>query len=494
MKDVLKNRQIPDTFDIESSFDVLNIKLYASEHKNGNYYIDIFINQLVKKFTTYNSDIFEIKISGLYKFINKGDTTLTYLFEQLKENNFSIEFEGNDESITSLNITCINRTHNEVDDLIYQIQNLPLIIELSSKTDIPVVGIIIMKVVAQIISKMKLLYKAIVLDLDDTLWIGTLSEVGVDKIIENMYSEKGNMFISFMKFVNTLAKELGIFIAICSRNDSKMVETAIEKLDENVFPLKSQIDCIIANNNDKSDNIKIIAKKLSILQKSIVFIDDNQIVRDEVKRKMPEVFVPEWTNHSELVTQLITGCIYERCELSLNSQNRRKQYGILQTERTQNTLPALFIKVINDDKHTESVKLYSKSNQFKFSRNDDRFEYKAKSLYFEICRENGEFLGICSAITYVLSGDKFFILNWAISCRYFEIGLEEFILLYIHKIAKANKIFISFQRSEYNQKVCELLDKYLGISNDIEIPDAIEIFFTKKNLDNISKNTNLKQI
>ena len=34
-----------------------------------------------------------------------------------------------------------------------------------------------MKIVAQEISKLKILYKAIVLYLDDTLWSGTLAEV-----------------------------------------------------------------------------------------------------------------------------------------------------------------------------------------------------------------------------------------------------------------------------------------------------------------------------
>src|SRR5690606_20167594 len=120
-------------------------------------------------------------------------------------------------------------------NFIYQIQNLPTIVELSSKTDIPAVGIIIMKIVALIISKLKILYKAIVLDLDDTLWMGTLSEVGIDKIKGNLQSEQGATFIAFMKFVKTLANELGIFITICSRNDSKMVETAIEELDDNIF-------------------------------------------------------------------------------------------------------------------------------------------------------------------------------------------------------------------------------------------------------------------
>ncbi len=98
-----------------------------------------------------------------------------------------------------------------------------------------------------------------------------------------MNSEKGAPFIEFMKFIKTLGQELGLFIALCSRNNTNLIESTINELDENIFPLKNQIDYIIANNNDKSENIQVIAEQLSILPNSIVFIDDNQIVRDEVK-------------------------------------------------------------------------------------------------------------------------------------------------------------------------------------------------------------------
>lgn len=459
-----------------------------------NAFLRVYINDFVKKFRDYNTDEFVVAITGLRKFIPKDDKVLVSLIEELKQNKFTIENEGSQESINEIDITCKNITKNTSHKFKYEIQNLPAIVEISSKTDIPVVGIIITKIVAQIISKTKIIYKAIALDLDDTLWNGTLSEVGIDKIKENLQSEQGAAFISFMKFVKSLANELGIFITICSRNDSKIVESTIEELDDNIFPLKNQIDYIISNNNDKSENIRKIAEQLSILPNSIVFIDDNQIVRDEVKLQLPEVFVPEWTNHSELVTQLIAGCIFERVELSLNSQNRRKQYKIIQTERTQNYLPKLFVKVINDNKHTESIKLYTKSNQFKFSRNDDKFEADAKSLYFEICRENGENLGICSAITYTNSYDTFYIHNWAISCRYFEIGLEEFILMYIQKIAIASKIFINYQHSEYNQKVRELLDKYSVAFMNNDKNDKIEMIISNEIEDKMNNNTNLREL
>ena len=461
---------------------------------NGITNLHVYINNFVKKFRNYNNDEFLIAISGLNKFVNEDDKVLTSLFEKLKENSFTIEFEGNEESINHIEITCKNITKGTSNTFKYPIHNLPTIVELSSKTDIPTVGIIIMKIVALVICKLKILYKAIVLDLDDTLWMGILSEVGIDKIKGNLQSEQGAPFIAFMKFVKTLANELGIFITICSRNDSKMVESTIEELDDNIFPLKSQIDYIVANNNDKSENVIKIAEHLSILPNSIVFIDDNQLVRDEVKSKLPEVFVPEWTNHNELVTQLIVGCIFERVELSLSSQNRRKQYKIIQTERTQNSLPALNVKINNDGKHIESIKLYYKSNQFKFSRNDDKFGCDAKSVYFEICRENGENLGICSAITYTLTYETFHIHNWAISCRYFEIGLEEFILRYIQNIANASKIFINYQHSEYNQKVSELLAKYSDAFKNDDKNDMIEILFTNEIAHNINENTNLREL
>jgi len=456
-----------------------------------NSFLCVYINDFVKKFRNYNKDEFIIAISGLKNFIPNDDNNLTWLFEQLKENKFRIEFEGNEENINEIDITCKNITKNTSFNFKYPIQNIPTIIELSSKTDIHLGGIITTKIVALIISKLKTLYKAIILDLDDTLWKGTLSEDGIDKIIENMNSEKAIPFIEFMKFVKALGTELGIFIAISSRNDSKMVESLIDKLNVNIFPLKNQIDYIIANDNNKSENIRIISEQLSILPSSIVFIDDNQIVRDEVKQKWTDVFVPEWGNHNELVTKLIASCIFERAELSINSQNRRKQYKIIQTERIQNSLPKLNVKVLNDDGHTESIKLYSKSNQFKFSLNDDKFKADTESLYFEIIRENGENLGICSAITFTRTNDIFLINNWAISCRYFELGLEELILLYIQKIANVNQVFFNYQHTEYNQKVSEMIAKYSDAFNENDKKSTIEINFTKAILDTFNKNTNL---
>jgi predicted enzyme involved in methoxymalonyl-ACP biosynthesis len=180
--------------------------------------------------------------------------------------------------------------------------------------------------------------------------------------------------------------------------------------------------------------------------------------------------------------------------LSLNSQKRRKQYKIIQTERTKNSLPKLFVKVIIDKHNAESIKLYSKTNQFKFSQNDYDFNAEAKSVYFELFKNDGVNLGIAASISYINTYDTFHILNWAISCRFFEIGLEEFILNYFHKTAKTQNISINYIQTGDNQKVIELIAKYSNIFSNSDDTDILKIIFTVETLVNISENTNLMAI
>ena len=160
-----------------------NYKLLTNRQQIDNIFLCIYINNFVKLFRYYNNDKFLITISGLKNFINEDEEDIIYLLKQLEENDFTIKFEGNDESISILEIICENISNDTTYSYKYDIQDLPSIIELSSKTNIPAVGIIIMKVVARIIIKLKTLYKAIVLDLDDTLCFRPKEKesLGIDK-------------------------------------------------------------------------------------------------------------------------------------------------------------------------------------------------------------------------------------------------------------------------------------------------------------------------
>ena len=468
-----------------------NVLIMIGIESPVNKYIDIYINSYVRQFRNFITSNYIVNIGGVAGFIAADDNDLSFLLRKLQTYGFEVTISNGQDTIDEIQVEYTIRGNANDELFEYRIENLVSTIYLSSKTGISIVGILVMQIISEIICKSKIVYKAVILDLDDTIWRGTLAEDGIDAIKQNLRSNDAIPFIGFMRFIQALAKEQGLYIAICSRNDKEKVLSAIDRLDENEFPLKDQIDCIVANYNDKSKNIKAIAQKLSILTSACVFIDDNKIVRDEVRQNLPEVFVPDWNNHDELLTLLLTCGAFDRFELSLKSRSRKRLYAVLQQEREKSYLPQLLVKVSDDINHVEAMRLYAKSNQFKFSEKKEYYE-KSRSLIFEIYRGNGENLGVCSALTYAENKQNFHVLNWAISCRYFEIGLEEYILMYIFALANNRTITFAFDDTGLNGKVIELIKKYRDIFIENDKDGNICFVPNRQSINGMQLNTNLK--
>lgn len=458
-----------------------------------NHFVNFYIDNVINAFRTYNDSLFNINIQGFGLFAHKEDKLFAYLLSQLANHGFFVNIDADDaeECFCVLTIVGENRETGEVYNFCYNVQDLLCLINLASQTNVSVVCIMVMKIIAMFICRIKTLYKAVVLDLDDTLWNGTLSEEGLDKIIANQKTIKGAQYIRFANFIKVLADSLGIYIAVCSRNDPKMVSMAMDALDEEIFPLKNKIDCIVASANDKSSNLKEIAANLSILPNSIVFIDDNAIVRDEVSNNIPGICVPNWNTHEELITLLSIGCIFDRYELSLNAQNRRKQYKIIQVLRSSNYLPVLLVREIKDANHVLAAKLYKKTNQFNMSQQNNFFAEGVVSVIFDIYRPNGESLGVCSVISYINEENMIVVENWAISCRFFEIGLEDLILMYLIEKANGKHIRFKYNKSEYNGKATSLVE-----SNEefkcVDDNTYVEYAYTQSTMKELRLRTNLK--
>ena len=451
----------------------------------------IFINHVVRAFRSYDENTYTITISGIGKFISENDKSLFYMLEQLEEYQFIIQFTGEQNDINNI---CVDYTKGDGESFSYQVGYIPSISELSYRIGLSTPCILIMRIVARVISIQRTLYKAFVLDLDDTLWKGTLSEDGPEKIEKNLQSDEGRPFIDFMNFIKHIAGDLGLFVAICSRNDMEEVKNTIDRLDESIFPLKGQIDCIVANNNSKSENLGLIVKQLSILPEAIVFIDDNEIVRDDIKKNYPKVFVPEWKNHYNLINAIIGSCMFDRSELSISAQNRRRILKVIHADKMQNPLPRYGVKINDDIDHTEAQRLYTKSNQFRFSRNTDLADENCKSTYFEAYRENGEKLDTAAAISYLWQDNHLIISNFAMSCKYFEIGLEEFILLVICNMANGKKVLFEYQDTGKNKKVQDLFERYPDAFAPYADSAFIEFNTSADLRDKLKTNTRLEQI
>lgn len=128
--------------------------------------------------------------------------------------------------------------------------------------------------------------KCLVLDCDNVLWGGILSEDGIEGIqIGN--SGLGRPFQDFQRYLLDLYYH-GVILAVCSKNDETDV-LRVFKEHTGMLLKEEHIACGMCNWNNKPDNIKSIAQSLNIGLDSIVFVDDSIFEIEYVKMMLPEV-------------------------------------------------------------------------------------------------------------------------------------------------------------------------------------------------------------
>ena len=128
--------------------------------------------------------------------------------------------------------------------------------------------------------------KCLVLDCDNALWGGIVSEDGIENLKLGS-NGIGRIYKDFQRFVLTLYSH-GVILAICSKNDLSDVLTMFREHSEMVLK-EEHIACFQVNWEDKPSNIKKIAETLNIGLDSIVLVDDSPIEIEAVKAMLPGV-------------------------------------------------------------------------------------------------------------------------------------------------------------------------------------------------------------
>jgi FkbH-like protein len=138
--------------------------------------------------------------------------------------------------------------------------------------------------------------KCVILDLDGTLWPGVLAETGSPFAwtpeISGPFSFVG-LYFGLHEALKALKKR-GIVLACVSKNDEATVRELWKYPDH--YPrhrLLTPDDFVTwrVNWDDKVGNIRGIAEELGFALDSFLFIDDNPVERDRVRRRLPEVEV-----------------------------------------------------------------------------------------------------------------------------------------------------------------------------------------------------------
>ena len=133
--------------------------------------------------------------------------------------------------------------------------------------------------------------KCVVLDCDNTLWGGIVGEDGVGGI------DLGGRHRELQTALLDLRRR-GIVLAIASKNEEADV---LEVLRDHPDCLLSQEDfaAIRVDWGDKASNIEAIAEELNLGLGQFVFLDDNPVECDWVRKRLPAVHVVQWPANLE---------------------------------------------------------------------------------------------------------------------------------------------------------------------------------------------------
>lgn len=167
--------------------------------------------------------------------------------------------------------------------------------------------------------------KLIVCDMDDTMWQGRVGDdgwqgVGLDP------SGGGRHHLRLQHFLKGLSEQ-GVLLAIASKNEVAPVLDVFRLRPEMILSLDDFVTRQI-HWEPKSMSIERILSELNLSTAGVVFLDDNPVERDEVRRRFPDIFIPELSeNAAEWVPLLVSSGRFDRRIDTDESKRRLELYG-----------------------------------------------------------------------------------------------------------------------------------------------------------------------
>ena len=308
--------------------------------------------------------------------------------------------------------------------------------------------------------------KCVVLDCDNVLWGGILSEDGIEGI-QLGSSGLGLPYQDFGRFILNLYYH-GVIIAICSKNDKSDVLRVFREHDEMILR-EEHIACFCVNWDNKADNIKVIAETLNIGLDSMVFIDDSDFEVQAVKALLPEVTAVKY-ERDNVYKQL--SCFNLKSNIDVEKVQRRNlTYQTNESRRNLKTEASSFEEYLNAlemkvDIHealpvelSRIAELTQRTNKCTNGRRYTVQQIKDKlsngyELYSVSLSDKFSDLGIVGAIG--IDGNTLDL--FSLSCRAMGRNVEEVMISFIRdKNIKKSYYNLTAQNHELNFKLNKLL-------------------------------------
>jgi FkbH-like protein len=334
------------------------------------------------------------------------------------------------------------------------------------------------KILNEFIISYKKKIKLILLDLDDTLWGGTVAECGWKRLNLGGNNIEGEAFIQFQK--NLLKfKKLGIPLGIVSKNNYK---TAIEAINKHPEMILRKDDFIITKINwsEKANNILEIANELNLTTDSFVFFDNSEFERKNVKNRIPNINIPDLSGgpltHTKMLEKLeiifdknVTSEDKKRSEMYIDNQKR--DTVLKKLIEKDDWIKELDIKIIYEKFKKENedriIQLFNKTNQMNLTTNrynNQKFKnlINKKNIQFYSVKVFDKFgyYGLTGLLTIINKKNISFVEDFVMSCRVTGRGVEEEIVNFLKKKyqKKNNKIILNLKKTIKNDLMQNFLE------------------------------------
>lgn len=302
--------------------------------------------------------------------------------------------------------------------------------------------------------------KCLVLDLDDTLWGGVVGEDGLEGIKLGPTPE-GRPYWEFQKLILALFQR-GVILSINSRNNEA---DALKVLREHPYMVlkESHFAAMQINWEDKIANMQALRDELNIGMDSLVFIDNDKLNREIVKKALPEVYVVEMpSDASRYVETLKELKVFNTLQLTQEDLKRGELYAKKRERKgfsLQDYLKDLNMVVTIAPANAFSIprisQLTLKTNQFnmttrRYSEKEIEQLSKEGRVFSVHVKDKWDDHGIVGVLIVEKSSDKWRIDTFLLSCRVIGRGIEDQMVAFVIKQAGAAKVIGEFIPTEKN--------------------------------------------
>ena len=367
------------------------------------------------KITADESSVQFFEKSKELKGLSKPGKVVVITNKEMEENNEYL-LKKDDEDIIILP-HYVNLFYDQTSDLLY---NMPF-----TYNGYMHVGLIIARGICGTLFQCK--YKVIIVDADYTLWEGECAEGTVRFDAAN---------IALHKFLLKL-KHQGMLLVIISKNSIEDVVRVFQTQEEEMILKQDDFVHIIADWEQKSCNVSIVAKALNLGLDAFVFIDDNPLECEQMIKFHPQVLTVQFPSNIKITLPFLANLWFlDNFSITAESADRTKMYineslrqaemkaNINETNDVISILSAWDMKLLickidvfslqkNSKLHARAAELLHRTNQFKLNDVNTTLEENDKCWLISLDDCYGSY-GIISVITF--SGNTI-CKQWSISCR-----------------------------------------------------------------------------